>query len=83
MHIQRLNPPPRLTEVPSLSRSQYTTTHYANVATGGASIGVKLVGHMVHGVCICLWLVPQWLPDDANLVTTKVRINTRNSSKGG
>ena len=71
VHIQRLNPPPpRLTEVPSLSRSQYTTTHYANVATGGASIGVKLVGHMVHGVCICLWLVPQWLPDDANLVTT-------------
>ena len=53
-----------------MSRSQYTTTHYANVATGGASIGVKLVGHMVHGVCICLWLVPQWLPDDANLVTT-------------
>lgn len=48
---------------------QYTTPHYANLAST-ASVGVKLVAHVFHGTCMCLYLVDQWVRDDANLVAT-------------
>ena len=36
----------------------------------GHCVGIKLVGAIVHGVITAIYLVPQWLSDDANLCST-------------
>lgn len=52
------------------TQDHYKTPHIAGVDSGGACIGVKLVGQLVHGLCTVIFLVPEWVPDDANLAST-------------
>ena len=48
----------------------FRTPQTANGDAQGHSMGVKLVGQIVHGQLFVFYLVPQWVSDDANLVTT-------------
>lgn len=52
------------------TQDHYKTPHIKGVDSGGACVGVKLVGQIVHGICTVIFLVPEWGPDDANLATT-------------
>ena len=52
------------------TQEHYKTPHIAGVDLGSACVGVKLVGQLVHGVCTVIYLVPEWITDDANLAST-------------
>jgi len=52
------------------TQDHYRTPHLSGLDLGQSSVGVKLVGQIVHGVCTCIFLVPDHVIDDANLAST-------------
>jgi len=52
------------------TQEHFRTPQTANGDAQGHSMSVKLVGQIVHGQLFVFYLVPQWVSDDANLVTT-------------
>lgn len=51
-------------------RSNFRTPKESDKDPSGHCMNVKLIGQIVHGQCLVFFLVPQWVKDDSNLVTT-------------